>query len=212
MVVFDRRPRSIYSTVAMTSSAPSPRTQAEFDAIRAAISQRSTARVILLPIVFAAWGALTVAATAAIAVALGTLIPLLVLAAGFEAVFALHVNVERLGRYLQVFHERDANEWEHVTAAFGNQFAGTPDPLFTRLFILATSVNFFPVALGGERWEVALIGICHFALVYRVRKAQTFAAAQRSKDLKAFETIRTTLTRPTTVLEERESEAARPTE
>jgi hypothetical protein len=40
-------------------------------------------------------------------VALSTLVPLLVLVAGFEAAFALYTNVERIGRYLQVFHERD---------------------------------------------------------------------------------------------------------
>lgn len=44
-----------------------------------------------------------------------TLIPLLVLVTAFESVFALHVNVERIGRYLQVFHERAHAGWEHVT-------------------------------------------------------------------------------------------------
>ena len=43
-----------------------------------------------------------VASLAAIPVA--TLLPLVLLAACFEAIFALHTGVERIGRYLQVFY------------------------------------------------------------------------------------------------------------
>jgi hypothetical protein len=194
MVVFGRHGETIYSTIVTTSlSADSARTHLEFTELRATIRQRGTARVVLLPVTFAAWGALAIAAAAVITVTLSTLVPLLVLAAGFEAVFALHVNVERLGRYLQVFHETEAAEspgWEHVAVAAGPHFATGPDPLFARIFILATSVNFFPAALGGEPLEVFLIGVCHFALIYRVRKAQTFVQAQREADLRTFEAVR----------------------
>ena len=44
-------------------------------------------------------------------VPLATLVPLLVLAAAFECVFALHVGIERVGRYLQVFYE---DRWEQL--------------------------------------------------------------------------------------------------
>ena len=79
-----------------------------------------------VPAALAAWAALTIAAASVITVALGALVPLLVLAAAFEGVFALHLNVERIGRY----------GWEHVAMTFGKRFpsAGT-DPLFARLFI-----------------------------------------------------------------------------
>jgi hypothetical protein len=213
MVSFDRRRQTIYSAVVETSSQSDQiRARAEFAALRTTIRQRGTARVVLLPVIFIGWGALTVAAAAVITVALSTLVPLLVLAAGFEAVFALHMNVERLGRYLQVFHERHAEGWEQVAITVGQQFSAGPDPLFVRLFILATSVNFFPAALGGEPWEVLLIGVCHFALIYRVRKAQTFAAGQRADDLKRFETLRATLTGAPRDLQERSSAAARPSD
>ena len=57
---------------------------------------------------------------------------------GFEAAFALYTNVERIGRDLQVFHERDGEGWEHVAVEFGRRFpGGGPDPLFARLFITA---------------------------------------------------------------------------
>ena len=128
------------------------RRNAEYDALRATIRERGTARMVLIPFVFTAWAGVAIATSAVIAVALSTLVPLLVLAAGFEATFALYTNVERIGRYLQVFHERDATiEWEHVSMEFGRRFSdGGPDPLFARLFITAVSVNFLPVTLGRD--------------------------------------------------------------
>jgi hypothetical protein len=176
----------------MTSPEPQVTLRAaEYQAMRAAIRERGTGRMLLVPIAFIGWAALTIAAAAVITVALGTLIPLLVLAATFEAVFALHVNVERIGRYLQAFHETDEG-WEHVVMAYGERFpgAGSSDPLFTRLFIFAASVNFFPAALGGELWEVVAIGACHFGFIYRVRRAQSIAASLRAEDLKRFEALR----------------------
>ena len=56
---------------------------------------------------------------------MSTLVPLLILVAGFEAIFALHVNVERIGRYLQVFHEDD-DGWEQVAMQFGRFPGGRP--------------------------------------------------------------------------------------
>src|SRR3990170_4795475 len=101
----------------------------EYSALRATIRERGTARIVLLPLVFIGWAGTAVATAAVITVAVSTLVPLLVLVVGFEAVFALHVNVERIGRYLQVFHEPDGG-WEHVAMAFGQRFPGTgPDPL-----------------------------------------------------------------------------------
>src|SRR6476619_2001167 len=84
-----------------------------FRALRATIQQRGTMRMVVLPIVFIGWAGTAVATAAVITVAVSTLVPLLILVAGFEAVFALHVNVERIGRYLQIFHEPDGG-WEHT--------------------------------------------------------------------------------------------------
>jgi hypothetical protein len=144
----------------------------------------------LVPLVFLGWAATAIATAAVITVALSTLIPLLVLAAGFEAVFALHVNVERIGRYIQVFHESETPAWEHVAMAFGRQFPGTgPDPLFCRLFLFGCSVNFIPAALGGETWELLVVGVPHLLLMYRIRMARDFAGRQRAEDLQRFQTI-----------------------
>jgi hypothetical protein len=121
----------------------------EYAAMRATIRERGTTRLVLLPVIFIAWAGTVVATAAVITVALSTLVPLLILSAGFEAIFALHTNVERIGRYVQVFHEQ-ADGWEHVAMEYGRRFpGGGPDPLFGRLFTLAVSVNFLPAALGG---------------------------------------------------------------
>ena len=54
---------------------------------------------------------------------------LLLLVATFEAVRTLHLGVERIGRYLQVFHEPEPPapgdaRWEHVAMALG---PGSPE-------------------------------------------------------------------------------------
>lgn len=166
------------------------RHQTEYAALRDTIRQRGTARMVIVPFIFVGWAGTAVATAAVITVALSTLVPLLVLSAGFEAVFALHMNVERIGRYLQVFHEREGG-WEQVAMNFGRRFPGSgPDPLFAQLFVFGVSVNFIPAALGGEVLEVALIAILHLGAIYRIRTGRIAAARQRAEDLDRFEQLR----------------------
>ena len=137
------------------------------------------------------WAGTAVATAAVITVAISTLVPLLSLVAGFESIFALDVNVERIGRYLPVFHEEPEIGWEGVAARFGQRFPGAaPDPLFSRLFVLATSVNFLPAALGWENLpELVVLAVLHFLFINRIRLARAFAASQRQKDLERFATL-----------------------
>jgi len=163
----------------------------EYTALRTTIAQRGTARMVLVPVTFIAWAATSIATAAVITVAMSTLVPLLVLAAGFEAVFALHVNVERIGRYLQVFHEPSGG-WEHVAMEFGRRFkAGGPDPLFSRLFAIGVSINYLPVFLTGEITEMVVLAVLHLIVIYRIRQARIFAAAQREADLQRFRDLAT---------------------
>jgi hypothetical protein len=146
--------------------------------------------MVLVPIVFIGWAGTAIATAAVITVAVSTLVPLMVLVAGFEAIFALHVNVERVGRYVQVFHEPDGG-WEHVAMQFGRTFPGKgPDPLFGRTFVLATSINFIPAALGGETIELVILAAIHLLFISRIRAAQKFASAQRAADLERFTSLR----------------------
>ena len=159
--------------------AAEPYRLAEYEAMRATIRQRGTARMVLVPAALAGWAALTIGAAAVITVALSTLIPLLVLVAAFESVFALHVNVERIGRYLQVFHERAHAGWEHVTMEYGRRYpAGGADPLFGRVFILATSINFFP----GCAWRRTVGGRHRRGLSLRLHLPRAQGAEPRRVD------------------------------
>ena len=162
----------------------------EYRTLRDTIRQRGTARMVLVPLTFIGWAATAGAVASVITVAISTLVPLMVLAAGFEAVFALHMNVERIGRYLQVFHEGD-DGWERVAMDYGRRFPGSgPDPLFARLFIFGVSANFLPAVLIGEPIEVGVIAVVHLALIYRIRMAAGAAARQRAEDLERYEQLR----------------------
>src|SRR5579884_3576287 len=101
-----------------------PRALEEYKALRATIRQRGTARIWLCMAGVVAWGALTIATAALAALPIATLLPLLVLAAVFEAVLALHVGVERIGRYVQVFFEEDDAGWETAAMGFGRPAHG----------------------------------------------------------------------------------------
>ena len=164
--------------------------EAEFQALRATIRERGTVRMILVPVAFGLWAATAIATTAAIQLPIAALLPLLVLAAGFEAIYALHINVERIGRYLQVFHEPEGG-WENVAMAFGQRFPGRgPDALFSTLFLVATAINYLPVALGGTTPELIVGGLLHLVLAFHIGTARSRASTQRLKDLENFQTIR----------------------
>ena len=162
----------------------------EFEALRATIRERGTVRMILLPVSLALWGAVAIATTAAVAVPIAALVPLLVLAAGFEAIYALHINVERIGRYIQVFHEPDGG-WEHVAMVFGQRFPGRgPDALFSGIFLIATALNYLPVALGGTTPELVVAGLLHLLLAIHIGTARRRASQQRMLDLEHFQAIK----------------------
>ncbi len=91
-------------------------------------------RIVLLPVTLFGWaliaGALLLFGDAAIA----AVFSLAVLVAGFEAIHALHVGVERIGRYVQVYYEAgsDGPRWETTAMAVGPALPGGGiDPLFT---------------------------------------------------------------------------------
>ena len=162
----------------------------EFAALRSTIRDRGTVRMILLPVAFGLWAGTAVATTAAIQLPIAALVPLLVLAAGFEAIYALHVNVERIGRYLQVFHEPNGG-WEHVAMTFGERFpGGGPDALFSALFLMATALNYLPVALGGTTPELVAGGLLHLLLALHIGTARSRASKQRKLDLERFKAIK----------------------
>jgi hypothetical protein len=168
-----------------------PRAHEEYAALRATIRERGTARVWVFIAGVAVWSGLTVALLVLALPPVATLIPLVALMATFEAILALHAGVERIGRYLLVFHQ---DGWEHVAGAFGRP-AGTlmVDALFPVVFIIAAVVNLAPTLVTSPiAQEWVLVGAAHAAFVGRVFWSRAAAARQRRVDTARFEQLRHT--------------------
>jgi len=161
--------------------------QEEYRSLRATIRERGTARIWVFVGGIIAWAALITATAALAALPIATLLPLLVLVAVFEAVFSMHVGVERIGRYIQVFLE-DQHGWEHTAMAYGPPLRGTRvDPLFSACFLLATLLNFVPVLLAEPApIELWVVGAVHLFVMVRIVLARRSSARQREADLKRF--------------------------
>jgi hypothetical protein len=167
----------------------SERSAEEYSALRATIRQRGTARVYIFALGLAFWAALVVASIVLIVPPVTTVVPLVALAATFEGVYSLHVGVERIGRYLLVFH---GDRWEQAAGTFGRQ-PGAPktDPLFSTVFLLAALVNLVPLlSTTPIPQELVLVGGAHAAFAVRVVLARAAAGRQRTLDTDRFRQLR----------------------
>src|SRR4030095_12538391 len=120
---------------------------AEFRVLRETIASRGTVRHALLPATLVGWALVAGVFLAFSEVATATLMALGVLVAGFEAIHGLHVGVERIGRYLQVFYENhgDGPLWESTALRLGPGLPGAGvDPLFTLVLLAAPFVHLSP--------------------------------------------------------------------
>jgi hypothetical protein len=175
--------------------------QREFQELRATIRERGHLRVIVSTLTFVSWAALA-------ATILGnrfrplTLVPLTALAAGFEAIYVLHVGVERLGRYLFVFYEGPAEmpKWETAIAAFGPSDAARStggSALFVPLFVFAALLNLVLTWGAVASHTLDLVGVAiaaalaafHGVFIGRVFIAKARAGRQRQLDTAAFRAI-----------------------
>ena len=167
---------------------------AEYGALRATIRERGTARLCAVALGLSVWGALATALLIAELSGAITLVPLLVLVATFEINFFIHVGVERIGRYLQVFFEERTGSigWETTAMNYGTRFRGRGlDPLFSMIFVLASAVNFlssFAVAERRPGWIVIAL-VAHLVFNYRIVRARQFSFAQRSIELEHFRAL-----------------------
>jgi hypothetical protein len=172
--------------------------ETEYAVLRQTIAARGTARMVLFPVTMLAWAALALIVLTFGDAPVASLYPLAVLVAGFEAIHALHVGVERIGRYLQVFYEGSDTgpQWETTAMKVGPALPGGGiDPLFTMVFASATFINAIPaLALQQPRptmTETGVIGVLHLAVVIRIVRARGAAARQRAVELESFKAIRT---------------------
>jgi len=130
-----------------------------------------------------------------------TLISLVVLCAGFEVNLAIHVGVERVGRYLQLKYEsegQNAAHWERTSMALRVPSGGL-DPLFSWVFASALLVNWLmgvwlsrdatsPEFPGFSTEGLVFVGL-HAAVAIRWILASRFTRGQRERELRAFEQI-----------------------
>ena len=169
----------------------------EFIELRRTIAVRGTARLVLGPATLALWAVVAMQSRYGDQ-RVQILLPLLTLAGGFEAVRALHVGVERIGRYLQVFHETpagpDSATWE--TAAM-EPAAAAPglrlDPLFGALFLLACAAN---ASLSWDTIAPTLTGLwvlAHSGFALRIAVSVRACRRQRAQDLAHYRTVRHSL-------------------
>lgn len=167
----------------------------EFTVLRQTIAARGTARIVLVPVTIAAWAILAAVLLTFPPLPLAVLLPLAILVGGFEAIHALHVGAERIGRYLQVFYEDqpDGPQWETTAMAVGPALPGGGiDPLFTVLFALVTLINLLPALLPRPLpVEFAVVGAFHAAFLLRLIRARGAAARQRAVELESFRALKT---------------------
>lgn len=168
---------------------------AEFAALRRAVSSRSTARILMAPLTTAVWAAVTLVLVLFSDLPLATMLSLAVLVGGFEAIHALHVGAERIGRYLQVYYEgaADGPQWETAAMTVGPSLpGGGVDPLFSVVFIAATVANVISSLLlvVEPTWqEFGVLSLVHAVFVFRVVRARVAAARQRAVELESFRAL-----------------------
>jgi hypothetical protein len=169
--------------------------EVEFASLRQTIAMRGTVRILLLPVTLVGWSLLAGALVLFNDLPVGALLSLAVLIGGFEAIHALHVGVERIGRYIQVFYEAgtDGPRWETTAMAVGPSLpGGGVDPLFAVVFGCATLANMIPALLPQPvPLELAVVGIFHVAFILRLVRARGAAARQRAVELETFRALKT---------------------
>lgn len=167
-----------------------PRELEEYRALRATILARGTARHIIVVAGIAVWAAIVIALVTVAALPVESLISLTILATVFEASFALHTGVERIGRYLQVFFEADDEtaRWESVAMSHGALFTSAGvDALFTPVFAVATILNLIPaIAAGTFAADTAIVAAVHLLYLARIWQARRHARGQRAADLERY--------------------------
>src|SRR5688572_1005096 len=154
--------------------------QSEFTVLRQTIAARGTVRMVLLPVTVIGWTSITAALLQGLTVpGMLPLVPLSVLIAGFEAIHALNVGVERIGRYLQVYYEgrSDGPMWETTAMSVAPGLRGGGiDPLFTVVFIAVSALN-LALAAPELRTMTAIVALVPVHAIFWIRVIRARGAA-----------------------------------
>jgi hypothetical protein len=175
---------------------------AEYLVLRQTIAARGSLRPILAVVGLGIWAALLTAVLVLLPFPVAAAIPLVVLAATFEAIRPLHFGAERIGRYLQVFYEEqgqpdrplsDVPSWERVAMSLGPVLGTGGHPLFVPIFFMATIVNYLPVLLArppAVPIEFGALAVPHAAFVIWLIYTDRAMRTQRAAELARFRTLR----------------------
>lgn len=173
--------------------------RSEYLVLRRTIAQRGALRPILLVCGTGIWTVTLTAVLVWLPYPVAAAIPLVMIAATFEAIRPLHFGAERIGRYLQVFYEeageparplRDTPSWERVAMSFGKVPGVGGHSLFVPIFFLATIVNFLAVILPGPvPMEMAVMAVPHVAMLAWLVAAHRAMQTQREIELDRLRTL-----------------------
>jgi hypothetical protein len=173
----------------------------EYAALRATIRTRAGARPLVAFAGLSVWAGTLLSVLIWLQNPLAAVVPLLVLVAAFEVVRTLHLGVERIGRYLQVFFEETAAEdptpltppaWERAAMIFGPSLPGAGGhPLFFPLFLMAVVVNGLAVILPGPLpLELGSLSVPHLAFIAWMLYCDRGMRKQRTTELARFRAIK----------------------
>jgi hypothetical protein len=174
-------------------------TRSEYLVLRKTIAQRGALRPILALVGISAWAFVLIAVVALLPYPVASAIPLLILAATFEAIRPLHFSAERIGRYLQVFHEEagqpdravsDTPSWERVAMSFGHVPGVGGHPLFVPIIFLATVANYVAVIIPNPvPVEMGVMAVPHLAFMAWLVAAHRAMNKQRAVELARFQDL-----------------------
>ena len=167
--------------------------RSEYLVLRRTIAHRGALRPILVLSGIGLWAALLTAVLVLLPYPVAAAIPLLVLVVTFEVLRPLHFGAERIGRYLQVFYEEQAEpgralsdtpSWERVAMSFGAVPGVGGHPLFVPAFLLAAAVNYLAVLLPQPvAIEMSVMAIPHLAFIAWLVAADRAMRGQRAIEL-----------------------------
>ena len=173
--------------------------RSEYLVLRKTIAHRGALRPILALCGIAIWAVVLIAVLALLPYPVASAIPLLVLAATFEAIRPLHFGAERIGRYLQVFHEEagqpdralsDTPSWERVAMRLGHVPGVGGHPLFVPVFFLATFANYVAVIIPNPvPVELGVMAVPHLGFLAWLFAAHRAMNRQRAIELARFQDL-----------------------
>ena len=173
----------------------------EYAALRDTVRTRGLARPLVAFAGIFAWAGALLGVLIWLQNPLAAVVPLLVLVTGFEVVRSLHLSVERIGRYVQVFFEESsAGEeapltppaWERTAMIFGPGVPGAGGhPLFFPIFFIAAVVNMLAVILPGPLpVEISTLLVPHASFIVWMLYCERGMRRQRTSELARFRALK----------------------